>query len=129
MVGSYFTTYFLDIIIDHNLRGEAWTPPAGLYAQKHVGDPTEAGTAFPSTVTTRDEVELSAAAGAATVLTADMNWLSTAVETVTHLSVWDAATAGHCVAVVELSEAINCGVGDTLELSSLAISFQAPETA
>lgn len=128
MAGSYFTTYLLDKIIDHNLRGEAWTPPEGLWAKKHIGDPTEAGTAFPSTVTTRDEIVLSEAAGAATTLTADANWLSTVVETVTHLTVWDASTAGHCLAIIELAEPINCGVGDTLELSSLAISFRAPES-
>lgn len=128
MAGSYFTTYFLDTIIDHNLRGEPWTPPAGLYVQKHIGDPTENGTAFPSSVTTRDTAVLAPAAGGSTTITADMNWLSTQRETVTHLSVWDDPTGGHCLAIIELEEAVNCGVGDTLELSSMPISFRAPET-
>ncbi len=115
---SYLTTYFYNTVIDTVLRGGT------LYGQKHVGDPTDSGTAFPSTVTTRDEIVLSAAAGGATTLTAESNWTSTDVETITHISIWDAATAGHCLAVVELSDPVNCGVGDTLELSSLAISFK-----
>lgn len=123
MAGSYFTTYFLDIIINHNLRGDPFTPPAALYAQKHVGDPTNTGTAFPSNVTTRDEATLSAAASGMTTLTVGMNWLSTQRETITHLSLWDAATGGACIAIIELAEPVNCGVGDTLEVSSMTVLF------
>lgn len=130
MAGSYFTTYFLDTIIDHNLRGEDWTPPVALYAQKHVGDPTDAGTAFPSTVTTREQVTMAPAAGGATVLTStDVNWLSTDREVISHLSIWDAPVGGRCIAVIELDEAINAGVGDTTDLSSLAVQFRQPEAA
>ncbi|MCG7592376.1 hypothetical protein [Mycobacterium sp. PSTR-4-N] len=130
MAGSYFTTYFLDTVIDHNLRGEDWTPPTALYAQKHLGDPTDAGTAFPSTTTTREAVTLAAAAGGATVLAStDVNWLSTVREQVTHLSIWDAETGGHCIAIIELEESINAGIGDTIDLSSLPISFRAAEDA
>lgn len=128
MAGSYFTTYFLDVIIDHNLRGDPFTP-AGLFAQKHVGDPTDTGTAFPSNVTTREPVTLSAAASGMTTLTAGMNWLSTQRETITHLTLWDAATGGACIAIIELTEPVNCGVGDTLEVSSLTVSFTSEVTA
>lgn len=130
MAGSYFTTYFLNVIIDHMLRGQLWTPPAGLYAQKHLGDPTETGTAFLSTVVTRQPIVLSPAAGGATVMTSvDVNWLSSTKEKVTHLSIWDASTGGKCLAIIELAEPINAGAGDTMDLAALAISFRNVEDA
>mgnify|MGYP000103123505 CR=1 FL=1 len=116
-----FTEYFVNTVIDHNLRGEAYTPPTALYAKQHVGDPGPAGVANPSVVTTREEIELLAAAGGSTNLVADVDWLATATEGVSHISVWDDDTSGNCLLTVELEDEKYVYSGDTVVLASLPL--------
>lgn len=116
-----FTEYFVNTVIDHNLRGEAYTPPTALYAKQHVGDPGPVGVANPSAVTTREEMELLAAAGGATNLVADVGWLATATEGVSHISVWDHASSGNCLLTVELEDEKYVYSGDTVVLASLPL--------
>ena len=119
------TDYTVNKIIDHAFRGVAWTPPATYYLKPHVGDPTDAGTAFPSVVITRQLATLSASAGGLTTLTADVHWTATAREAISHVSLWDDLTAGHCVATIELEDAINVYTGDVLELPALSLQIPA----
>lgn len=116
-----FTEYFVNTVIDHNLRGEAYTPPAALYAKLHIGDAGPAGGVNPSATTTRQEIQLVAAAGGGTNLVADADWLATALEGISHISVWDDATAGNCLLTVELDDTKYVYSGDTLVLASLPI--------
>jgi len=79
------------------------TPPPGLFIQLHVGDPGKDGTANIAGETTRVSATFAAAANtgtdgrAETVTAADVEWtgVSTA-ETYSHVSIWDAVTAGGC---------------------------------
>lgn len=121
------TEYVVNKIMDHAFRGVAWTPPATCYLKPHVGDPTDAGTAFPSAVTARQLATLSASVGGLIALTADAHWTATTAESVSHVSVWDDVTAGHCVATIELEDAINVYAGDVLKLP--ALSLQIPSDA
>jgi len=71
-----------------------------LYAQLHIGDPTNAGTAAPSVgfPVPRIAATLGAAAARARANTADINWATgtTVAETITHVSLWTAASGGAC---------------------------------
>jgi len=70
-----------------------------LYAQLHTADPTNAGTVAVSTAfPTRITALLGAASARARTNTADVQWPSpaAAAETISHVSLWDAATAGTC---------------------------------
>jgi hypothetical protein len=70
-----------------------------LYAKLHTADPTDAGTAAASVgFPTRVAATLGTAAARARANTADVQWPSPSVlaETITHVSLWDASTAGTC---------------------------------
>lgn len=119
------TQYVVNKIVDHAFRGVTWTPPTTCYLKAHVGDPTDAGTAFPSVVVTRQLATLSASAGGLTALTADVHWTATAREAITHVSVWDSLTAGNCVATIELEVVINVYTGDVMALPALSLQIPA----
>ena len=72
-----------------------------LYVQLHIGDPTNAGTGSPSVgfPVPRIAATLGAAAARARSNTADINWSTgtTVAETISHASLWTAATGGACV--------------------------------
>lgn len=101
------------------LRG---TSHAGVsvYAKLHVGDPGSAGTANPSAVTTRNQVTFgSAPASGVLAATSIPSWSMTATETITHISLWDAASAGNLIATVALGSSKAVNASDTLTLTSL----------
>jgi hypothetical protein len=72
-----------------------WTEPAAFYVKLHLGDPGSAGTANAASETTRQAVTFSAASAGAITNSADIDWTAVAAtESVTHISFWDASTAG-----------------------------------
>lgn len=73
------------------IRGTTPTPPAGVFAKLHVGDPGAAGTSNASGVTTRSAVTYgSAASGGSLAATAFPAWSNTGfTETLSHISYWD----------------------------------------
>ena len=79
------------------------TPPSALYLQLHIGAPGADGASNPAVENLRVVVAFDTAAnvstdGRAQALTlADVLWEAVAAtETYTHMSVWDALTAGNC---------------------------------
>lgn len=82
-------------ILDLVFRAVAYTGNSTLYVKLHIGDPTDAGTGSPAAHTTRQAATFVAASGGATSNVAAITWTSmTANETISHISIWDAATAG-----------------------------------
>ena len=78
------------------------TPPTEWFVQLHIGDPGADGTSNPAVENTRQSVDFDTAAniltdGRAQALTlADVTWVSVAgTETYSHISIWDAVTAGN----------------------------------
>ena len=69
-----------------------------LFAQLHTADPTDTGTVAPSVAfPTRKAANLAAAAGRSRTSSADVAWTgAVSGETVTHASLWSAATGGTC---------------------------------
>jgi hypothetical protein len=96
-------------------------PPAnnGPYVQLHTADPGEDGTNAPAGNTTRILASFPAVTpGAGSISNdADVDWtnVSTA-ETYSHVSLWDAATAGNCLGAGALTTPVPVGVGDNFKI-------------
>ncbi len=117
---------FANKVLDHMLRATASTAPAGNFVKLHTADPGSAGATAASSVTTRPSVTFNAAA--AGVCTASntptwASWAGTSPETVTHISVWDANSAGTFLYSVALTSSKVVQTGDTLTLTSLSVSL------
>lgn len=97
---------------------------AGLtcYVKLHVGDPGAAGTANPSAVTSRNAVTWAAPTGGSMDLSALAAWAMTTGETISHVSVWDAASGGTFLFSGALTTPKAVLAGDTLQLTALTVS-------
>lgn len=105
------------------LAGVAETAPAANYIQLHTGDPGSAGTANVSAVTTRVVATSAASTGGSRALNGTLpSWSMTATETITHISVWTAATAGTFLHSVALTTSKSVVSSDTLTLATLGVS-------
>lgn len=105
------------------LFGTSETAPAASYIKLHTGDPGSAGTANASAVTTRSAVTMASASGGSKSITGtNPSWSMTATETISHISLWDASTAGTFLTSVALTASKSVASGDTLNLTSLTVS-------
>ena len=105
------------------LRAVAFTAPAGTFVKLHTADPGVAGATSPSVVTTRNSAVFNAAAGGAITLSTLGAYTMTATETISHISVWDAATAGNFLFSGVLTTAKAVVNTDTLTFTSLSVSL------
>jgi hypothetical protein len=113
-------------ILDHLRGGTAWTQPASLWVKLHTADPGAAAATAPSAVTTRSQASFAAAASGAIALTGtNPSWAMTGTETISHISVWDASTAGNFLWSAALSVSKSVQSGDTLTLTSCGLSLGA----
>ena len=95
-----------------------------LYVKLHTGDPGSAGTTSASAVTTRYACTFSAAsAGSMALSSMGGTWSMTGTETISHISLWDNATAGNFLWSVALTASKSVVSGDTLSLTSLTLAF------
>lgn len=121
------TTNYANKVLDHMHRATASTAPAGNFVKLHTADPGAAATTAPSSVTTRPAVTFSAASGGSVAQTGTApswaSWAGTNGEVVTHISVWDASTAGTFLYSVVLTASKTVNTGDTLTLTSLTVSL------
>jgi hypothetical protein len=103
-------------------RGTAW---AGLtvYIKLHTGDPGAAGANNASTVTTRNAATFNAAAAASMTLNTLGTWTMTTTETISHVSMWDASSAGNFLQSAALSVAQSVVNTNTLTLTTFTISY------
>lgn len=115
-VSTYLANNWLNM-----LRGTAFTAPTGTYVKLHTGDPGAAGTANASAVTTRNAVTFTASTTGSLALNTIGSFSATATETLTHISVWDASTAGNFLwsSALTASKAVNNG--DTFTMNSVAL--------
>ena len=95
-----------------------------LYVKLHTGDPGATAATAASAVTTRYAVTFSASSAGSMALTSmGGTWSMTATETISHISLWDASTAGNFLWSVALTTSKAVINGDTLSLSSLTLAF------
>lgn len=119
------TTGLANLWLD-TLGGAAATPGTTLYVKLHTADPGASGTTAASANTTRVALTWSAAsAGSKAITTTLPAWATWAAgsETLTHISVWDASTAGNFRFSAALAASKSITNGDTLTLSSLSFAL------
>lgn len=105
------------------LRAVAFTAPAGTFIKLHTADPGVAGATAPSAVTTRVAATFSAASGGAIALSNSPSFTMTATETISHISVWDASTAGNFLWSAALTTSKSVVNTDTLTFTTLGVSL------
>jgi hypothetical protein len=139
---SAMTNYLENKLIDHLFRATALTAPAGLHVALHTADPTETGAVgevtgngygrgplapsvsnWKSTNGTTSGV--STGTGGSTSNAVQINFPSPTGGgwgTVTHFSIWDAATGGNSLFYGQLTSAKTINGGDTVTAAVDAIS-------
>lgn len=113
------SNYLEDELLDHVFGVGAFTQPSGVYVKLHLGDPGEDGTGNPAAETTRIQGTFGSAASGGTISnTAQIQWTSlAATETLTHISLWDASTAGNCLWAGALASSVNVNSGGTFTIA------------
>jgi len=105
------------------LRATAFTAPAATYIKLHTGDPGAAATANASAVTTRQSATFSAASAGAIALSNSPSFTMTTTETISHISVWDASTAGNLLWTAALTTSKSVVNTDVLTFTTLGVSL------
>lgn len=98
---------------------------AGTYCKLHTGDPGNGSANAAAGSTSRPQVTFSAASGGAIALTGvQPSWTNGGTsETVTHISVWDSASAGNLLWTAQLASSKAWSANDTLTLTSCGLSL------
>lgn len=106
--------------------GATYTVVAGTFVQLHTGDPGAAGTSNISVgSTTRLTVSQSAASGGSITISGTAGpWTNGGTsETISHISVWSASSAGNFLYSVALSAGQAWASGNTFTLNTLTVSL------
>lgn len=104
-------------------RNTAVSAVATPFVKLHIGDPGAAGTTTPSALTTRNAVTWSAASGGSMALATLGAFTMTASETISHISIWTASTAGTFLQSAALTTPVPVINGSTLTVSTLTLSY------
>lgn len=109
---------FANSVLDALCNATNLTAPTGFYVKLHTADPGAAGATAPAGNTTRQSASMAVAASGAITNDAAVTWtnVSTA-ETYSHVSFWDAATAGTFLGSDDLAVARTVAVGDTFTIA------------
>jgi hypothetical protein len=105
-------------------NGTTFTAPATLFVQCHTADPGASGTTAVSTgIATRTALAQNAAAAGSQAITATISFTATGADTITHISVWSASSAGTFYYSAALSASKTVANGDTLNLTALTFAL------
>lgn len=113
-------------ILDALCRSVAYSDPAAFWVKLHIGDPGSAGTSNAAGETTRQQATFSAAASGAITTSADLTWTNVSTtETYSHVSFWDASTAGTFLGsdALDTSKAVTAGDTFTIAAGDLDLSL------
>ena len=103
-----------------------------VYVGLHTGDPGAAGTANVSAETDRKAITWSgAASGGSKSMSGTLSWASwdAGNNTISHVSLWDASTAGNFLWSGILSSQKAVSNGDTLNITALTIAIASSSIA
>lgn len=117
-LASSFANSILEVF-----RNTAVSAVATPFVKLHIGDPGAAGTSNASALTTRNAVTWSAASGGSMALASLAAYTMTASETISHISIWTASTAGTFLQSAALTTPVPVINGSTLTVSSLTLSY------
>jgi len=107
-----------------------YAPPSNLYVQLHTGAPGASGTTNISTgCTTRQPIAFATpSSGSITLAGTNPTFTcggSSVTETLTGISIWDAATGGNCIWTEALNTSRSWSTGDSYTLTSDQLSIGA----
>jgi len=94
-----------------------------VYMKLHTGDPGAAGTANASGVTTRNAVTFAAADAGSMALSSISDYSMTGSETISHVSFWDADTAGNFKQSAALTSSVPVVNGTTLTFTTITLDY------
>jgi hypothetical protein len=107
-----------------NTSAASFTAPTDLYIQCHTADPGASGTTAVSTgIANRQLADWNAASAGSMALTATVSFSATGSDTITHLSVWSAPSAGTFYYSAALSASKSVTNGDTLNVTALTVAL------
>lgn len=124
-VSDYAENKLLDAVLNATTTGGG-LPTADVWVKLHIGDPGEAGTSNAAGETTRKQASFAAASGGACATNADLTWTNVSTtETISHISLWDASTAGNHLwyGALSASKAVNAGDTFTISSGNLTVSL------
>lgn len=104
-------------------NGVTFTAPATIFVELHIGDPGAAGTSNPSAVTTRQALTFAAASAGSMAQSSTPAFSMTTTETITHIALWSASSAGTFYTSIALSVSKAVVNTDTLTLSTCSIAL------
>lgn len=104
-------------------RNTAASAVATPFVQLHTADPGVAGTTAVANSSTRNAITWNAASGGSMTLLALSNFTGTATETITHVSLWTASTAGTFLQSFALTASQAIILGSQLSFSSFTVAF------
>jgi hypothetical protein len=105
-------------------NGTTFTAPATLFVQCHTADPGASGTTAVSTgIATRSALAMNAASAGSQSLTSTVSFSATGSDTITHISVWSASSAGTFYYSAALTASKTVANADTLNLTTLTFAL------
>ncbi len=105
------------------LRNTAYSAIATPFVKLYIGDPGAAGTANAAAATTRNAITWNAASGGSMTLATLSAFTGTTSETITHIGIWDASTAGTFIESWALTASVPIINGSSLTFSAVTLSF------
>jgi len=107
-----------------NTSAASFTAPTDLYIQCHTADPGASGTTAVSTgIATRTVADWAAPSAGSMALTATVSFSATGSDTITHISIWSASSAGTFYYSAALSASKAVTNGDTLNLTAVTFAL------
>jgi len=106
--------------------GTSYNVSGNIYVQLHTANPGTVGTTSVSSVTTRPAITFTTATTGVLNSSSSPSWSSwagTNGEVVTHVSFWDASSAGNFLWSAALSSSKTINTGDTFTLSSCSLTI------
>lgn len=98
-------------------RNTSYTQPTAFWVKLHLGDPGASGASNAAANTSRQQATFSAASAGSLTTSADLNWTSVPnAETYSHVSFWDASTAGTFLGSDDLAASRLVAIGDTFTI-------------
>lgn len=119
------SAYLRDKLLDHYLKGTAFTQPTNVFVSLHTGDPGTTGAsevAGGSYARVNANTSFAAASGGSKATNAILDFAGMPAATITHVGIWDAASAGNFLVGGALSASKTTNAGDTFRLPSGQLS-------
>lgn len=120
------TTYAANKLLDHICGRASWTMPANNYWKLHTGAPGVDAANNAATTTTRAVGAWGAPSDGVSTNSSAIQWTGAANETITHISAWDATSAGNPLlqGALTASKSITSGGAAEFAVGQLSVALQ-----